>query len=80
MPDILFKRIPIRFSKDKQINPDDLEKEIDNLYRQLNFMLIDTPVKALEITVTDTSGNLQKITIEVNKYGIVKKADIRSTS
>lgn len=72
----IIKRNPDRFIKDEEFDPEKIERTVDGLVKQINNMLSETANKSLQITVTDTDGIQQTITIEVNKYGIVKKADI----
>lgn len=70
------KRTPIRF-KGETVDPDELEKEFDNLYKQLNNMLNASATTSLQLKVTDTGGDVKTIIIETNDYGIVKKANIK---
>jgi len=67
------KRTPIRFVK--EVIPEDVEKEFDNTYKQLNQMLGDTASTKLEFYVAETSGSAvtKKLNIEINKYGVVTK-------
>ncbi len=72
------KRTPIRFIKEAEIKPEELEKEFDNTYKQLNQMLGDTATTKLEFYVAESSGGAvtKKLNIEINKYGVVTKLSL----
>lgn len=72
------KRTPIRFLKGDEVDSEEVEKEFDNVVKQVNQMLAEKPNKKLEFFVAETSGGsaTKKLNIEMNEFGIVTKLSL----
>lgn len=74
----LIKRTPIRFLEGDEVDSEEVEKEFDNVFKQVNQMLAEKPSTKLEFYVAETSGGsvTKKLNIEINEYGIVTKLSL----
>jgi len=68
------KRTPIRFEDS------DLERETENIYRQMNNITNTEKNRTFEFYVAKTKGAAanSKLTVELNKYGIVTKLELET--
>lgn len=72
MPDKQLKRTPIRHEDKK------LEREMENVFQQMNQIVSTAKDRTFIFYVAETSGGsaTKKLTLELNKYGIVTKLEL----
>ena len=69
------KRTPIRFQEGDEVDSEEVEKEFDNVFKQVNQMLAGKGSIKLEFYVSETDGGSvdKKLNIEINEFGVVTK-------